>query len=62
MRECPLKSIEGNKDININVYLDCPDEWHGMSLEFSGNKIREIGFGPPPSKFNVTPTNEGGLK
>lgn len=55
MQACPIKSIEGNDDININVYLDCADEWHGMSLEFTGNKIREVGFGPPP-KINVVGT------
>ena len=55
MQACPIKSIEGNKDININVYLDCQDEWHGMALEFAGNKIREIGFGPPPPRINLTP-------
>ncbi|MEQ1497194.1 MAG: hypothetical protein ABL914_00910 [Novosphingobium sp.] len=55
MQTCPISSIEGNKDLNINVYLECPDERHGMSLHFTGNKIREVGFGPPPPRINLTP-------
>ena len=56
MRSCPIKGIEGNDDNNINVNLNCGGEDQGMSLEFTGHKIRKIGFGPPPKpNINVRP-------
>ena len=56
MRKCPIKGIEGNGDININVNLNCGGEDQGMSIEFTGHKIRKIGFGSPPElNINVRP-------
>ena len=54
MRQCPIKRIEGNDNLNINVLLDCPGRYEGMSIHFEGSKVREVGFGPPPA-LEVTP-------
>ncbi len=54
-QRCPIKSFEGNKQMNINVLLDCSDDYHGVSIEFRGNKISEVNFGPPPVVHTVTP-------
>ncbi|WP_425229850.1 hypothetical protein [Sphingomonas sp.] len=60
MQHCPLKSIEGNEQLNINVILDCSEGYHGMSLLFSGDRISEVDFGPPPVIQIVTPANSNG--
>jgi hypothetical protein len=55
LRRCPIKSFEGNEQMNINLLLNCPDEYHSASIQFRGNKISEVNFGPPPVVRTFTP-------
>ncbi|WP_146037173.1 hypothetical protein [Novosphingobium guangzhouense] len=50
---CELKSIRGNFDRNINVDLSCSSEARDASIMFSGAKISEVVFGPPPGPVIV---------